>query len=107
MLLDLVPIEIMRERRSRSGHSVCPSVADKRQSAYPIFRYAPATVPLFGAGEEALNLHSDEAGLPLRFDRNLKNWEKIDAIAASVFECALRRSLRLVPILRDDCLCSV
>src|ERR1700730_4273490 len=64
-----------------------------RRTAYPIFRAAPAAVPLFGAGDKASDLYSDEAGLPLRFRRNLKNWHNIDLMAA--LSAQVRRFIRV------------
>ena len=46
-------------------------MADNATKRVPIFRRAPAAVPLFDTGDEASDVYSDEAGLRSRFDWRL------------------------------------
>ena len=99
-----------------------------RRSAYPIFRYGAAAVPLFGARDETLTFtvtrldHLCASSGTLRTGRlsthggdccsdasvhlSAQAFASV-AIDRGVLNGVLARSLRLVPILRDDCLCSV
>jgi hypothetical protein len=71
-LLDQIASYYARATKSTTGSPLTLLSRITRRNAYPIFKYAPAAVPLFGAGDEASDLDNDEDGLPLRFDFKLR-----------------------------------